>query len=140
MKKILFLILAAVMILTVAVLPAFARAEVNPIATGEGESVASAEPGELPEVFTWQYLATTAGAAVVAFAVVQFIKAPLDRVFHVPTRLLVYLICLATLLIANQFLNHGLTIEVAALSVFNALISAYTAYGLYEVWVRKKAL
>ena len=137
MKRILFLLLAALLLAITCALPAMAEA--NPIAVITlGEDVGP-EPGGLPSEFTWQYLATTAGAAVLAFAVVQFIKAPLDTVFHIPTRLLVYILCLGTLLVAGYFLNHGLTIEMAALSVFNALIAAYSAYGLYEVWIRKKA-
>ena len=142
MKRIIFILLAALLLAVTCVLPALpALAEGNPIAVVTlGESVElEPMPGELPSEFTWQYLATTAGAAVLAFAVVQFIKAPLDTVFHIPTRLLVYILCLGTLLVASAFLNHGLTIEMAALSVFNALIAAYTAYGLYEVWIRKKA-
>ena len=138
MKRIIFILLAALLLAVTCVLPALA--EGNPIAVVTlGETVEpEPTPGELPSEFTWKYLATTAGAAALAFAVVQFIKAPLDTAFHIPTRLLVYLLCLATLLVANAFMNHGLKIETAVLCVFNALISAYSAYGLYEVWIRKK--
>lgn len=141
MKRIIFILLAALLLAVTCVLPALpVLAEGNPIAVVTlGETVEpEPTPGELPGAFTWKYLATTAGAAALAFAVVQFIKAPLDTVFHIPTRLLVYLLCLVTLLVANAFMNHGLKIETAVLCVFNALISAYSAYGLYEVWIRKK--
>lgn len=141
MKRIIFILLAALLLAVTCVLPALSvLAEGNPIAVVTlGESVEpEPTPGELPSEFTWKYLATTAGAAALAFAVVQFIKAPLDTAFHIPTRLLVYLLCLATLLVANAFMNHGLKIETAVLCVFNAFISAYSAYGLYEVWIRKK--
>lgn len=142
MKKLLILICTALLVFAVCVLPVMAIAE--PPETGStdaGEIVATADeatPGELPTEFTWKYLVTTGGAAVLVFFIVQYAKAPLDKVGHIPTRLLVYVLCLITLLVANAFLNHGITIEIAALCVFNALISAYSAYGMYEVWVRKK--
>ena len=141
MKKIITILCTFLLLFTLIALPVMAEA-VEPAAEEQAGEMITAEPvptpGELPSEFTWKYLATTAGAAVLAFAVVQFIKAPLDTIWKSPTRLLVYLLCLITLLVANAFLNHGLTIEMAALSVFNALIAAYSAYGLYEVFIRKK--
>lgn len=141
MKKLITLICVFLMLFAICALPAIAEALAPAVEVQEVETIMTEPaptPGELPNEFTWKYLASTAGAAVLAFAVVQFIKAPLDNVWKIPTRLLVYLLCLITLLIANAFLNHGLTIEMGALSVFNALISAYTAYGLYEVFIGKK--
>ena len=140
MKKLLVLICTALLVFAVCILPVMANAE-PPAMADAGEIVttpAEATPGELPDKFSWEYLVTTGGAAIFVYFVVQFAKAPLDKVWHIPTRLLVYILCLATLLVANAFLNHGLTVEMVALSVFNALISAYGAYGMYEVWVRKK--
>ena len=101
------------------------------------ETAPSGEPA-LPESFTWKYLITTGGAAIFVFFVVKFAKAPIDKIGQIPTRLLVYVLCLVTLLVANVFMNHGITIETAVLCVFNALISAYSAYGTYEVWEKKK--
>lgn len=142
MKKLLILICTALLVFAVCILPVMAIAEPPEIgAVDAGEIVATAEgatPGELPTEFTWEYLVTTGGAAILVFFIVQYAKAPLDKVGHIPTRLLVYVLCLITLLVANVFLNHGITIEIGALCVFNALISAYSAYGMYEVWVRKK--
>ena len=141
LKKLITLICVFLMLFAICALPAIAEALAPAVEVQEVETIMTEPaptPGELPNEFTWKYLASTAGAAALAFAVVQFIKAPLDNVWKIPTRLLVYLLCLITLLIANAFLNHGLTIEMGALSVFNALISAYTAYGLYEVFIRKK--
>jgi len=102
-----------------------------------GDPAPSDEPA-LPDTFTWGYLLTTGGAAVFVYFIVRFAKAPLDKVWKIPTRLLVYVLCLATLLIANTFFNHGINGETAALCVVNALISAYGAYGMYEVWDKKK--
>ena len=137
MKKILTLICAILLIFTLCVLPFMASAE--DAVTDAGEAItAEPAPGELPSEFTWKYLVTTGGAAILVFFIVQYAKAPLDNVGHIPTRLLVYILVLVTLLVANTFLNHGITIEIAALCVFNALISAYSAYGMYEVWAKKR--
>ena len=145
MKKFFVVLLAALLLLTAYTYTALAESAAEPEVVAESvestpvETVREEKPsGTLPTTFTWQYLASTAGAAVLAFAIAQFIKAPLDKVWKIPTRLLVYAICLVTLLVATAFLNDGLTIEKASLSVFNALISAYSAYGMYEVWIRKK--
>ena len=158
MKKILVLMLAALMLLAIfTVNTALAtdngeddRIEALDAAISEGSDAGavvitapedvptpSGEPA-LPESFTWKYLITTGGAAIFVFFVVKFAKAPIDKIGHIPTRLLVYILCLVTLLVANVFMNHGITIETAVLCVFNALISAYTAYGTYEVWEKKK--
>lgn len=142
MKKLITMLCAFLLLFALIALPVMAEAVAPAPEAQETEAIVAEPvptPGELPDEFTWKYLATTAGAAVLAFAVVQFIKAPLDSIWKIPTRLLVYLLCLITLLVANAFLNHGLTIEMAALSVFNALIAAYSAYGLYEVFIRNKA-
>ena len=140
MKKLFCLICVALMIFALCILPVVAHAEppAELVEAGETLTTAEATPGELPEKFSWEYLVTTGGAAVFVFAVVQYAKAPLDRIWKIPTRLLVYILSFITLLIANYFLNHGLNTEMIALSVFNALISAFGAYGMYEVWVRKK--
>lgn len=102
-----------------------------------GDASPSDEP-VLPDTFTWGYLLTTGGAALFVYFIVRFAKAPLDKVWKIPTRLLVYILCLATLLVANTFFNHGINMETAALCVVNALIAAYSAYGMYEVWDKKK--
>lgn len=142
MKKLLILICTALLIFSICVLPFMAYAEPPAVEQANaGEIVATADeatPGELPTEFTWKYLVTTGGAAILVFFIVQYAKAPLDKVGHIPTRLLVYILVLVTLLVANTFLNHGITIEIAALCVFNALISAYSAYGMYEVWAKKR--
>ena len=159
MKKILTCLLAVLLLLAFTALPALAtdngeddRVEAMEAAivndspaddavvttTVYADPAPSGEP-VLPDSFTWQYLVTTGGAAIFVFFVVKFAKAPIDKIGHIPTRLLVYILCLVTLLIANVFMNHGITIETAVLCVFNALISAYAAYGTYEVWDMKKA-
>lgn len=98
---------------------------------------ALAETGEvITEPFTWQYLATVGGAAAFTLIVVQFIKAPLDKVWRIPTRFLAYLIALVTMLAATA-LTTGLNIDSVLLAVVNAILAATSAYGMYEVTFAK---
>ncbi|MBP3649102.1 MAG: hypothetical protein J6K73_04910 [Clostridia bacterium] len=88
------------------------------------------------EPFTWVHLATVGGAAAFTLLVVQFIKAPLDRVWKLPTRLVVYVIALTVMLVATAF-TSGLDIETVLLSFCNALLAALSAYGMYELTFAK---
>lgn len=93
----------------------------------------SAPPGTLPtEPFTWKALGTIAGCTAFALLFVQLIKAPLDKVWKIPTRALVYVVCLI-LMLASAAFNGGLTIESAALAVVNAVIPTLAAMGAYEM-------
>jgi len=58
------------------------------------------------------------------------------RAVNIPTRLLVYFLCLAIMLVATHF-TGGLTLQTAVLAALNAFISALTAYGAYEVTFAK---
>ncbi len=95
-------------------------------------SVAFAE-GELPtEPFTWEYLATIAGATMATILIVQLLKLPLDRVWKIPTRIIVFLIAAIVLLLATHF-TVGLTAQNALLTIINAVIVALAAMGGYEL-------
>ena len=99
-------------------------------------SVAMAD-GELPtEPFTWEYLATIAGATLATLLIVQLLKLPLDRVWKLPTRIVVYFIALVILLCATMF-TSGLTVQNGILTAVNAVIVALAAMGAYEVTFRK---
>lgn len=99
-------------------------------------SVAMAE-GELPtEPFTWEQLATIAGATLATVLIVQLLKLPLDKVWKIPTRIVVYFIALVILLLATQF-TTGLTTQNGILTAVNAAIVALAAMGAYEVTFRK---
>lgn len=104
------------------------------ITAPEGAQVVPVTSEQKPpdEPFTWAYLATIAGAAAFTLIVVQLLKMPLDRVWHIPTRLLVYIICLIVMLAATHF-TAGLTAENGLLAAVNAFIAALTAYGGYEI-------
>ena len=98
--------------------------------------VALAE-GELPtEPFTWEYLATIAGATVATLLIVQLMKLPLDKIWKIPTRAVAYVIALVVMLLATQF-TAGLTWSNIPLTALNAVIVALAAMGAYEITFRK---
>ena len=98
--------------------------------------VALAE-GELPtEPFTWAQLATIAGATAAVLLIVQLLKLPLDKVWKIPTRIVVYVISLILLLLANLF-TDGITVQTGLLTAVNAVIVALAAMGAYEMTFRK---
>ena len=92
---------------------------------------------ELPmEAFTWEYLATIAGATAGTLLVVQLLKLPLDRLWKIPTRILVYGIALIIMLLATVF-TVGINVESGVLTAVNAVIVALAAMGAYEVTFAK---
>lgn len=116
MKKMLF-ILAALLLM---ILPAIALAE-----------------GELPtDPFTWEQLVTIGGATLAVLLIVQVLKLPIDKIWKIPTRIVVYVFSLIVLLLATHF-TTGLSVSNGILAAFNALIVALAAMGAYEVTFRK---
>ena len=95
-------------------------------------NVALAE-GELPtEPFTWDYLATIAGATVATLLIVQLLKLPLDKIWKIPTRIVVYVIAFIIMLLGTYF-TIGLNWSNAGLAALNAVIVALAAMGAYEL-------
>lgn len=82
--------------------------------------------------FDWSYLATYSGAVAAVVFIVQFLKIPIDRIGHIPTRVLVYAVSLAVLLLAQLFTAKTFTPDVIALAVLNAVLVAFAAMGVYE--------
>lgn len=115
MKKLKLLVMTLAMLLVFAI-PACAEA---------------AQPG-VNAFFDWSYLATYSGAVAAVVFIVQFLKLPIDRIGHVPTRALVYVASLAVLLLAQLFTAQAFTPEVIALAALNAVIVAFAAMGVYE--------
>lgn len=132
MKKLLSLVLLLLAV-TLFAFPVSALAEDTADAT---TGITASEAGTPAEPFTWQYLASIAGAAAFTLLVVQFLKAPLDKIWKIPTRVFAYIIALLTMLVATAF-TTGLDIQTALLAVVNAFIAALTAYGAYEVTFAK---
>lgn len=123
MKKIFACLLLVFLLLPVI---AFAEAEIAEVVT---EVVAS----EIPTTpVTWDQLSTIAGAAMATMLLVQLLKLPLDRIWKIPTRIIVFLISFIIMLLATHF-TTGLTWSNAVLTLFNAVIAALTAMGGYEL-------
>lgn len=126
MKK---LLLCVVLIM---ILPVAAIAEEAII-----EVAASVVESELPtNPFSWEQLATIAGAALATMLIVQLLKLPLDKVWKIPTRIIVFLIAAAVMLLATYF-TQGLSWNTALLTLLNAVIAALTAMGGYEMTFKK---
>ena len=110
----------AILLVLLAILPVVALAE-----------------GEVPtEPFTWQYLATIIGATAATLLIVQLCKFPLDKVWKIPTRFVVYFIALIIIETATYF-TSGLDVSSAILNILNAGIIALSAMGAYEMTFRK---
>ena len=99
--------------------------------------VAAMAEGELPtDPFTWEQLATIAGATLATLLIVQLLKLPIDKIWKIPTRIGVYVIALIILLLATWF-TVGLTVQTGLLTAVNAVIVALAAMGAYELTFRK---
>ena len=126
MKKIFVFLLLFLLLV-----PAMAGAEA--IAEVATEVVAS----EIPtEPVTWEQLATIGGAAMATLLIVQLLKLPLDKVWKIPTRIIVFVISFIVLILATYF-TKGLSWNTALLTVINAVIVALTAMGAYELTFAK---
>ena len=89
--------------------------------------------GELPtDPFSWEYLATIAGATAATLLIVQLLKLPLDKMWKIPTRIWVYIIALILMLLATLF-TTGLNVQTGLLTAVNAVIVALAAMGAYEI-------
>ena len=101
------------------------------------EVVADVIQSEIPtEPVTWEYLATVAGCAMMTMLIVQLLKLPLDKVWKIPTRIIVFVISFIIMLAAT-FFTKGLTGSTALLTVFHAVIAALPAMGGYELTFAK---
>lgn len=101
------------------------------------EIAASVVESEIPtQPFSWEQLATIAGAALATMLIVQLLKLPLDKVWKIPTRIIVFLIAAVVMLLATYF-TQGLTWNTALLTLMNAVVAALTAMGGYELTFAK---
>ncbi len=140
MKKRITCICVAVLAILMLALPlaAFAEGMVPEAAAApiEGAAIVDATISNVGEPLTWTYLATIAGAATFTLLIVQFLKAPLDRIWKIHTRVFAYIIALVVMLVATAF-TTGLTMDNALLVAANAFLAAMSAYGAYEVTFAK---
>jgi len=109
------------------------EAPVNPVVENV-EAPIAVEPPVDP--FDWSQLATIAGATLATLLIVQMLKLPLDKVWKIPTRIVVYFIALIIMELATEF-TVGLTWEKAGLAAVNAVIVALAAMGSYELTFAK---
>lgn len=92
---------------------------------------------EIPtEPVSWDQLATIGGAAMAVLLIVQLLKLPLDKVWKIPTRIVVFFISFVILGLATYF-TKGLSVDTVLLTVINAVIVALTAMGAYELTFKK---
>lgn len=92
---------------------------------------------EIPtQPVTWTQLATIGGAAMATMLIVQLLKLPIDKVWKIPTRIIVFVIAAVILTLATYF-TQGLTADTALLTLINAVIVALTAMGGYELTFAK---
>ena len=75
-------------------------------------------------------------ATAATLLIVQYTKVQLDKVWKIPTRLYVYMIALAILLVAAVFTGE-LTLEGGLLACMNAFMVSMSAYGGYELTFKK---
>ena len=68
---------------------------------------------------SWDQLATIGGAAMATMLIVQLLKLPLDKVWKIPTRIIVFVIAFVVLILATYF-TQGLSWNTALLTVINA--------------------
>ena len=101
------------------------------------EIVAEVVESEIPtQPVSWAQLATIGWCAMMTMLIVQMCKFPLDKVWKIPTRFVVFFISLVIMMLATYFTN-GLDGSTALLTIFNAVIAALTAMGGYEVTFAK---
>lgn len=80
------------------------------------------------EFFTWEMLATLAGASVATGLVTAFVDKLFNSSGKAPTQVIAYVVALAVLLLALAF-TGGLTVSSGVLCVFNALIVSSATSG-----------
>jgi len=89
--------------------------------------------------FSWEGIGTFAGAVALVVFIVQALKLPLDRVWRIPTKYVVYVVSLCVLLLAQAYVPPlgGLTLQSAFLCMFNAFLVSLTAMATYENIIHK---
>ena len=120
MRRIFFCLMTIIILFILLLVPVFADAGSEPAG----------------EYLTWEYLGTFAGVVAAVVLIVQFLKLPLDKVWKIPTRYIVYVIA-ALILFAVQAFTGTLTTENIVLTLLNAVVVAMAAMGTYDVTFAK---
>lgn len=90
---------------------------------------------EFTDFFTWQFLATFAGATAATALITQFVKGMIPAT--IPTRLVTYMVALAVIILATFFTGQ-LTISSGILSILNAVLITLAANGGYDAITKLK--
>lgn len=117
MKRLIFLLVS--LLLVCCFLPAAALAD-------------DASPLNGTAFFDWATLGTFAGAVAAVVFITQLLKLPLDKVWRIPTQMVVYALSLAVLII-SQLAQGGFAWDQLALCVLNAAVVALMAMKSYEI-------
>lgn len=137
MKRTIFAVLVMLAVFAASALAAEIIEVAADVAQGIGAIEEVQQSGLPTEPFTWAALGTIAGCTAFALLFVQLIKAPLDKIWHIPTRLLVYVVCLIVMLVSAAF-GDGLTWQSGLLAAVNAVIPTLAAMGAYEMTFGRK--
>ena len=86
----------------------------------------------MDDFFSWQTLATFAGASAATAIITQFFKGAFQKL---PTQWLSYIIAVVILFAATYF-TGGLTLSTAAITPLNAILVALAANGAYSAVIR----
>ena len=89
----------------------------------------------MDQFFTWEMLATYAGATAVTALVTQLFK-NVGWIKKVPTRVLSYVIAAVILLVATYFVS-GFVLDKAALCFVNAVVVAFASNGAFDAMTNK---
>lgn len=87
------------------------------------------------DFFTWQFLATFAGATAATSLLTQWLKTPLKKL---PTQWLSYIIAAGVLILATMATKWGAPWQEWVLIPFNAVIVSLSSNGAYSVIERVK--
>ena len=96
----------------------------------------SPAPNIMSEYLTWEFLGTMVGAVAATTLITQFLKLPLDKVWKLPTRFVVYLIALM-ILFAVELFTGKVTMEGSILIILNAIVITMASMGAYEATFKK---
>lgn len=82
--------------------------------------------------FTWEYLATSAGATLLVTMVTQFVKQIEWEWFKkIPVQVIAYVVALIGIILGTHF-TVGLTAESVCIAFVNAIVVTVAANGTYD--------
>lgn len=113
-------LLFAIALITLIALPAAYAADGPPDST-------------IPTEYTsWEFIGTFSGAVIFTGVIVQFLKLPIDKVWKIPTKYIVYAIALGLLICVEAVTQGGITAGRIPLIILNAILVSLAAMKAYE--------